>query len=458
MPRQQTLRAAIDWSFDLLTEPERALLRRLSVFAGGWTLDAAEDIGSTADIAAADVADLLSNLVEKSLVIARDGANGIRYHLLETVRQYGSARLHAANESDLHRNAHLRFFLRFAEEAEPRLRDAGQREWLSRLLEDSDNLRAALEWACAAGVTLSGLALARVLGRFWHIRGDYSEGRYWLQRVQQLPDASDFPEELAWVLYFEGVMETFISDPQTTRRCLTRSLEVARACGNRSCEAYALDFLGVAALFEANFELADVHFAECRAIFREIGDPWGTAFNLWHAGEASDARDDGAGALVFWEQSLAILQQLGDEHRAGILLTAVGGWLVRNGDFQRGTEMLRQALRIASEHGAKLSIACSLWEFAEAVEQDANPQTALELFHAAVAVFDAIGSSIGLVRPGVRNLVQLERANAWFAHNRAQYAKAATDRRVLPMGEAIERALRYEFGLERVLRQELRSN
>ena len=108
-----------------------------------------------------------------------------------------------------------------------------------------------------AGHTQSGLELASLLGRYWHLRSEYNEGRYWLQRVQQLPDAADYPDEYAWVLYFEGVMATFQSDTETIRRSLTRSLEVAKACANRRCTAYALDFLGRCEAIDANFELAE---------------------------------------------------------------------------------------------------------------------------------------------------------------------------------------------------------
>jgi predicted ATPase/DNA-binding winged helix-turn-helix (wHTH) protein len=450
LPRQQTLRATIDWSYDLLTEPERTLFRRLSVFAGGCTLAATEVVGGAGDIAAASVLDLLSHLVDKSLVIAREGGGESRYHLLETVRQYGDARLHEVNEAGAVRDVHLGHFLQFAKTAEPHLRDAGQREWLGRLHAERDNLRAALDWACSAGHTQSGLDLAGVLGRYWHLRSEYNEGRYWLQRVQQLPDAADFPDEYAWALYFEGVLATFQSDTETIRRSLTRSLEVARGSANRRCIAYALDFLGHCEAVEADFELAEARLDESLSIFGEIGDRWGTAFNLWHAGLIRNARNDDTGALALWEQSLTLFQQLGDEHRVGILLRAVGAHLVNKGEFQRGTDMLRQALRIASERSARLEIAIDLWSFAEAVERDGDAASALELSHAAVAVFDAIGS----LRSGIFKLLGIETARDWFGRHQAQYERAVADKRVLSMERAIDFALGYQFGSDTVPRIE----
>jgi predicted ATPase len=450
LPRQQTLRATMDWSYDLLTEPERALFRRLSVFAGGCTLAAAEVVGSAGEIASTSVLELLSHLVDKSLVIAREGVSESRYHLLATVRQYGDARLHEGNEAGPVRDIHLSHFLQFARTAEPHLRDAGQREWLKRLHEDRDNLRAALDWACSAGHTQSALNLASVLGRYWHLRSEYNEGRYWLHRVQQSPDAADFPDEYAWALYFEGVLATFQSDTETVRRSLTRSLEVARRCANRQCTAYALDFLGHCEAVAANFELAEACFDESLSIFAEIGDRWGTAFNLWHAGLLCNRRNDAAGALALWERSLTTFQQLGDEHRVGILLRAVGAQRVNSGEIQYGTDMLRQALRIASERGAKLEIAIDLWSFAEAVERDGDSTSALELSHAAVAVFEAIGS----LRSGIFSLLGIEAASDWVRRHQAQYDRAVAERRVLSMERAIDFALGYDFASGSVRRRD----
>jgi len=451
LPRQQTLRATMDWSYDLLTDPERALFRRLSVFAGGCTLAAAEVVGSAADFAASGVMDVLSHLVDKSLVVAREGGGESRYHLLETVRQYGDAKLSDANESGPVRDAHLGYFLQFAKAAEPHLRGAGQREWLERLQGERDNLRVALDWACSAGNTQSGLELARALGRYWHLRCEYSEGRYWLQRVQQLPDVADYPDEYAWVLYFEGVMATFQSDTETIRRSLTRSLEVARSCANRRCTAYALDFLGVSAVMEADFELAEAHLDEAQSILCEIGDRWGAALNLFHVGQLHELRNDDAGALALWEQSLTIFQQLGDEWRVSVLLHAVGRHLVHKGELQRGAELLRQALRIASERGSKGAIAMALWAFAEALERGGDPRSALELSHAAVAVFDSIGS---IIRSGVFNLSGAATLRLWFGRNQAEYERAIADQRVLSEERAIDFALGYQFGSDPAPRQE----
>lgn len=310
LPRQQTLRAAIDWSYDMLTEPERAVLRRLSVFAGGCTLAAAEAVATGVKVDASRVLDLLSNLVNKSLVIARNGTAEMRFHLLQTIRQYADARLREANESEQGRDDHLGHFLQFARTAEPRLRNAGQGEWLRRLESEGDNLRAALEWACSAGRTAAGLELARCIGRLWHLRGDYAEGRYWLQRVRQLPMAPNHPADLAWVLCFEGLLAWFQSGAAVSQVYIEQSLGVARASENRLAAAYALDFLGMCATALGDFDLAESRFAECQPTFHLEGDRWGTAFSLWHLGMCREAQNDGVGAMVLWEEALALVKQL----------------------------------------------------------------------------------------------------------------------------------------------------
>ena len=180
--RQQTLRATMDWSFDLLSQEERALLRRRSVFAGGWSLEAAEAICSGNGVAASDTLDLLTQLVNKSLVIAETQGGEARYRLLETVRQYGRDRLLKSKKLETMRDRHLNFFLNLAEKAEPHLEGGEQAVWLNRLGAEHDNLRGALEWSIH-GAPGKGLRLAVALGKFWLVRGHFTEGRGWLEEA-----------------------------------------------------------------------------------------------------------------------------------------------------------------------------------------------------------------------------------------------------------------------------------
>jgi predicted ATPase len=200
LPRQQTLRALIDWSYSLLSEPERVLFRRLAVFAGGWTLEAAEAVcqgGAGApepdrpadNLAAADILDLLTRLVDKSLVFMDEQAGAVRYHRLETIRQYAREKLFESGEAAARRGRHLDYFNQLATQAEPELRGPNVLEWLARLEGDYDNLRAAVEWGLEHDPE-AALRLAGNLYLFWNTRGCY-EARAWLEaalkRVEALP-------------------------------------------------------------------------------------------------------------------------------------------------------------------------------------------------------------------------------------------------------------------------------
>ena len=180
LAHQRTLRTAMDWSHELLSEEEQAMLRRLSVFAGGFTLEAAETVGTGEGIEGDEILDLLASLVDKSLVLV-DQQEEIRYRLLETVRQYGREKLEESGEAERVRRRHANYYLALAEEAERGLSGSDQAPWLARLETEHDNLRAALRWSLGGGEAEPGLGLAAALWSFWYTRGHLSEGRRWLE-------------------------------------------------------------------------------------------------------------------------------------------------------------------------------------------------------------------------------------------------------------------------------------
>src|SRR5205823_6185366 len=189
--RQQTLRATVDWSYELLGESERRQFERLSVFAGGWSLEAAEAVCSGEGIDAAEVLDLLGHLVDKSLVLAEPNVDGVaRYRLLEMLRQYGQERLAASAPAEVVRRRHAMFFRELVEAAESKLAGPEQAESLERLEQEHDNLRAALQWCLDTRDAEMGLRLAGAAWRFWLVRGYLSEGSRWLTEVLGLASAS----------------------------------------------------------------------------------------------------------------------------------------------------------------------------------------------------------------------------------------------------------------------------
>jgi predicted ATPase/DNA-binding SARP family transcriptional activator len=359
LPRQQTLRGAIDWSYELLSEAERRLLRRLSVFAGGWTLEAAEAVvsgqwsvvsepasrlrapsGHVVCLLPSDVLDLLTSLVEKSLVVYEEQEARARYRLLETVRQYFSERLLESGEGEAIRRQHLDHFLALAEEAEPQLTGAQQGEWLERLETEHDNLRTALAWCFApvdapAGgrsgtrhpppATLhrheAGLRLAGALWRFWSVRGHLTEGRERL--AQALASAPEATTGRAKALETAGTLAYRQADYGSARMLHEESLAIRRELGDRAGIAASLRNLALVAYQQGDYGTARSLQEESLAIRRELGDRVGIAASLQDLALLAYSQGDYRTARSFYEESLAIRRELGERRGIAASLEAL---------------------------------------------------------------------------------------------------------------------------------------
>ncbi|HEY6403819.1 MAG TPA: AAA family ATPase, partial [Blastocatellia bacterium] len=271
-PRHQTLRAAVDWSHDLLTEPERALMRRLSVFVGDFTLEAAEAVfgcglqGEGGD----DALNLLSSLVDKSLVVvAAERAGKSRYRLLETMRQYGRERLSESGETAEVQLRHLSFFLKLAEMIEPEI-NTGERDlWLAWLESEQGNMRAALRYAVELGELEAKLQLAGSLFWFWFHRGYWSEGREWLKAPRSLSENHLVSKRArAKVLFGEGTIAWAQGDTGAAYAQLVESVAVWRELDDPLGLAYALQFLGMSVIGQGDSKQARAMEEESVAIFR----------------------------------------------------------------------------------------------------------------------------------------------------------------------------------------------
>jgi predicted ATPase len=269
LPRQQTLRALFDWSYDFLSENEKAMLRRLSVFAGGWTLAAAGSVMPGIDTF--EAGDLLSSLVDKSLVVF-DEPNS-RYHLLETMRQYGRDRLLEEGESEWVQARHRDFFVALAEEAEPHLTGPGQTAWLERLEKEHDNFRAALQ----SGDAGAGLRLCGALWRFWELRDHLGEGRHWCA-LALAHDGEKLAKAKA--THGAGVLAWRQGDFVSSEALCAESLAVYEAAGDRRGVAAALNNLGNVVLGQGRLEAARKHFEDSLDIKRELNDRRGMASSL----------------------------------------------------------------------------------------------------------------------------------------------------------------------------------
>jgi predicted ATPase/DNA-binding SARP family transcriptional activator/DNA-binding CsgD family transcriptional regulator len=357
-PRQQTLRATIDWSHKLLSEAERMFFRRLSVFAGGWTLEAAEAVCSGGGVEKGDVLDLLGGLVDKSLVVAgapRGGA--MRYRMLEPLRQYAREKLEEGREADEVQNRHASFFLAVAEEAEPKLVGSQQSAWVERLEAEHDNMREALSWVLERGEGELGLRFGGALWRFWHMRGYLREGIRWMEPVlaEGKPAASPARvkalEGMGWLLQLQG-------DHERAKTIYEEMFELSRESGNKGNIATALNSLGTVAAQQGDNERAKALLQENLEVIGELeaaGDP-ATPLKKFYLSNllgylAINDEGDYARGTILWEESLALARELEDDYSVGITLGNLGHVALLQRDFDRAKARSEEALASANELG-----------------------------------------------------------------------------------------------------------
>ena len=390
-PRQQTLQATIDWSYRLLSEPERRLFNRLAVFAAGWTLEAAESIGSGEGIEPGDVLDLLDRLVDKSLVLPefRDDEPA-HYRLLETLRQYGRERLAAAGESAIVRARHAAYFLALAERAEPELRGPQQSGWFARLEREHDNLRAALGWAVREDPPL-GLRLVVAVWRFWHSRWYLGEGRSWLEQMLDAPGGQDAPPHLrATALGALGALIRLQGDTDLATLRSSQALALSRTLDDpHGTAAFALNSLGLLAKDRGDLPMATRYFEESLTCRRAAGDRHGLGYSLANLAYAVQLQGDHVRAHRLLEESLAVRRAVGDQ--LGVMQSLqVLARLARDGPDRQGTvALLRESLSLAWTLGDPRGIATSLEGLAAVAVRDGQAAWAVRLAGAAARVYAA---------------------------------------------------------------------
>ncbi len=399
--QQQTLRATMDWSYRLLPMPEQILFRRLSVFLGGWTLETAEavcasELGASrrrrsaradAQVRPRNVLDLLSQLVNKSLVnVSHHGGGGIRYHLLETVRQYAQEKLGDSDESMLLRGLHSDFFLRLAERAEPKLQGAEQEIWLERLELEHDNLRAALLREDGE----KKLRLAGALWRFWFTHGHLSEGRGWLEKsLEGSSEASASVREKA--LNGAGVLAYEQGDYGRANSLYEESLALRRQLGNKRGIAGSLNNLGVLAYSQGDYQRATRFYEESLALKRELGDKRGIATTLNNLGEVAQAQEAHATAQALYEESLALYREMGLKGGMAMSLNNMGEVARVQGNYATARSLYEQSLALTQELGDKRIMAVSLNNLGEVAKDEGDLIEARSLYEQSLAVSRELG-------------------------------------------------------------------
>jgi predicted ATPase/DNA-binding CsgD family transcriptional regulator len=349
LPRHQTLQAAMDWSYDLLSEPERALFRRLSVFAGGWILEAAEAICPGEGIEAAAVLDLLTSLADKSLVLVETRTGEPRYRLLETIRQYSRTRRGMSGEAAAVQRRHGDWYLALAERAEAELRGPRQEAWLERLEVEHDNLRAALEWSAAQPLdTDAEMKLAGALRWFWFIRGYWSEGRRRLEAA--LSRRNEVPSRaVARALQGAARLARFQGAYDRARALSEEGLALSRRLGDNESRVWFLISLGAVELHQGDRARAAVLFEESLLISRALGDKGLISMALADLGVVARIEGDLERAEAFLQESLALSRDVQDKWRVALSLHSLGMVAFRRGNYNRAAGLYAESLALASQ-------------------------------------------------------------------------------------------------------------
>lgn len=436
-PRHQTLRAALDWSYDLLSEPERRLFGRLSVFAGGWPLEAAEAVGSGTSIDESDVLDLLSRLVNKSMVIVETAGGGIRYGMLEPVRQYSQERLAASGEVDAVRRRHALWHIGLAREVEPWLRGARREVWLERLEREYGNLRAALEWALESDEMDLGLWFGGALAEFWYMSGYLSEARRWLEAA--LASGSDTPPTPArtkalaragWIAWEQGDYERSVDFSQ-------ESLALSRELRDESGTVTALSSLGWAALLGHDLQKASALAEEAIALGRALDDPGGVARALLIPGFAAVVRGDYEQALALHEEILSLAWRAEDSVAMALSLGMGAFASLGRGDHHRARTLCEEGLALSPQPRVMNVTAFHLHASAALAGSQGLPARSARLWGAAESLRETIGSVLSPVELHIYE-PYIEAARARLGA--AEWGKAWAEGKAMTIKEAVEYA------------------
>lgn len=378
LARHRTLAAAVDWSYELLSAPEQTLLRRASVFAGGFDLDAATAICARGDLDEEGIAERLDQLAAKSLLIA-DAPAG-RYRLLETIRAYGAAQLERSGEVASLRESHAQYYVKLAAEAAPQLEGSAQARWLTRLDTEYADLRAALEWSLGHGRSTWAQELAASLAWFWRMRCHFSEGRRLLEAALSSGDG-EATALTAKMLWGTGVMTMLTGDSdratslldesasryrelgdrsgearallmlasstQGTPRAVVlahESAELARESGDDWCVALALFVGGYEYLYSSEFANAQPEFEQCVEVARAAANTEGLRLGLLFLGQIALYQGDDERAQPLLEEALALSEELGDDYGRGTTLQYLGGLAMRRQEHEHARELLDGAI------------------------------------------------------------------------------------------------------------------
>jgi non-specific serine/threonine protein kinase len=451
--RHQTLRAALEWSYGLLSKEERRVFRGLGVFVGGCSLAALSAVAATGSAKPEQKSDgeeeartlpesfalgPLTALLEHGL-LRRDGVEDSdpRYHMLETVREYAAEQLAAGVDAEAIRGRHAAYFVALAEQAEAALRGPTQGEWLARLDTEHDNVRAALEWATATGDAETALRLCGSLWRSWQVQGRLREARRWLD--QALAGGSRCPAPMrAKALTGAGYIARSLGEYIQATALLEQSRRLWLELGDERGVAAALNGLGVVAVIQGDLARGRALHEECLAIARRLGDRQTISISLNNLAQVAHEKGDNAGARASLEESLALARELGDTWQVAATLGNLGEVARRQGDHARATVLLGECTALYRVLGDKRRLAECLEELAGLAAALGRPHSAAMLGGAAGALRESLGSP---AEPMEQASIETTTGTARAALGDAAFAAAWVAGQALSLEEAVAYAL-----------------
>jgi tetratricopeptide (TPR) repeat protein len=357
LPRQQTIRGSMDWSCSLLSEEEKSLLHQLSVFAGGWTLDAAQSVSE------AEVLGLLSALVKKSLIVVdQQPGRGTRYRFHEMVRQCAYEQLVFSGEEQKVRTLHLNYFAGLADLAQSELRGPSRVDWLERLSQERNNLRAAVHWAEQTDIE-AGLLLAGRLVQYWEI-SNLPEGRQWLELFLNQPESKNFPHARAIALHANAWLLTWLQEFELAHSAGTECLALFRNLGDQPGEVDALILLENILQFKGRLNEAMETGKKALALAGSLDDHWRQANALYYLGWGYT---DFLRRFDYWETAILLYRETGDQIALANILGLLAQFRVQNGDIELAETFMEEAMKF--------------WEANERANIWGNPKIAKSMIH-----------------------------------------------------------------------------
>jgi predicted ATPase/DNA-binding SARP family transcriptional activator len=408
LPRHQTLQATMDWSYELLTDLEQSQLRRLAVFSGGWTLKAAEEVVSFGEVDQNAVLDLLSNLVDKSLVLVKDQGTRMRYRMLETVRQYGLRMLSEKGEFEKTRHRHANFFVQLAEQTDEGLRDSRQVEAMEILDTEHDNLRGALRWAIESRNPDLALRLVGALGWFWLMRGHWKESGLWFKKALDLGNTAN-PSIRAKAICRAGELEVFRGNVVGLPDLFEEALEIYQQEGDQEGLAWVYTLIGQTKLWtDTEPDQAIDYISKGIELFDHLGIDWGIAFALKYLGMLIEYDGEYERGMNLQKEGISIFERIGDSWNEAHSLFLLGRSAARNNDLKLADWASEQCLRKSSLIEDKVMVAHALRGLSQSALQKNDSEHMEEIHIEALEALQKIGDEycIGLVLRGLGEVKQ----------------------------------------------------